>query len=69
MLKSDHFLADANWEMVDKTTEIENPYQNLAESVHVSERERERECVCVCVSLSICLSVWRSANLVSRKVL
>ena len=49
MLKSDHFLADANWEMVDRTTEIENPYKNLAESVHVSEGERERECVCVCV--------------------
>ena len=36
MLKSDHFLADANWEMVEKTTEIENPYRNIAESVHVS---------------------------------
>ena len=36
MLKSDHFLADANWEMVEKTTEIQNPYRHLAESVHVS---------------------------------
>ena len=42
MLKSDHFLADANWEMVEKTTEIENPYKHLAESVPVSV------CVCVC---------------------
>ena len=36
MLKSDHFLADANWEMVDKSTEIENPYWKIMESVHVS---------------------------------
>lgn len=36
MLKSDHFLADANWELVDKTTEIENPYRKIMESVHVS---------------------------------
>ena len=36
MLKSDHFLADANWEMVEKTTEIRDPYRHLTESVHVS---------------------------------
>ena len=36
MLKSDHFLADANWEIVENTTEIRDPYRHLTESVHVS---------------------------------
>ena len=36
MLKSDHFLADANWEMVEKTTEIHDPYRHLTDSVTVS---------------------------------
>ena len=51
MLKSDHFLADANWEMVEKTTEIDNPYKHLTESVPVSV------CVCVCVSECMCVCV------------
>jgi sodium/hydrogen exchanger 10/11 len=37
MLKSDHFLADANWEMVEKTTEIRDPYRHLTESVHMAK--------------------------------
>ena len=48
MLKSDHFLADANWEMVDRSTEVEDPYKDTVEAVQVrrhgeGERERERE--------------------------
>ena len=27
MLKSDRFLADANWDYVDKKTEIDDPYR------------------------------------------
>ena len=45
MLKSDHFLADANWEMVDRSTEVEDPYKDTVEAVQVrrhGEREREK---------------------------
>ena len=28
MLKSDRFLADANWEIVERKTEINDPYMN-----------------------------------------
>ena len=31
LLKSDHFLADANWELVDKNTNIEDPYKTKAD--------------------------------------
>ena len=41
MLKSDRFLADAHWEMVDKRTEIDDPYAKINNDIEV--------CVCVCV--------------------
>ena len=33
MLKSDHFLADANWPMVEKSTFVDDPYRDTEEEV------------------------------------
>ena len=36
MLKSDRFLADAHWEIVEKNTTIEDPYRNIENDFEVS---------------------------------
>ncbi len=36
MLKSDRFLADANWDYVDKKTEIDDPYRFQDDNFEVS---------------------------------
>ena len=35
MLKSDPFLADANWEMVEKSTTVKDPYEAKDEKVQL----------------------------------
>jgi sodium/hydrogen exchanger 10/11 len=35
LLKSDRFLADAHWEIVDRKTEIENPFESGGEEEEV----------------------------------
>ena len=35
LLKSDRFLADAHWDVVDSTTEIENPFDSDGEGEEV----------------------------------
>ena len=37
MLKSDRFLADAHWEIVEKKTLIEDPYSNNDKDFEVSQ--------------------------------
>ena len=39
MLKSDRFLADANWDYVDKKTEIDDPYRFQDDNFEVSLRK------------------------------
>ena len=36
LLKSDRFLADAHWEIVEKKTTIEDPYRNIENDFEVS---------------------------------
>lgn len=35
MLKSDQFLADANWEIVERKTQIDDPYRGEFEEIEV----------------------------------
>lgn len=41
MLKSDRFLADSDWVLVERKTEINDPYSQQDEEMEVGERKIE----------------------------